>query len=79
MNGIDRRGQKVICIAELENLPLCVDPDPVRTENRTRDMLIAEGRTAFRAGLQISRCPPFRDPDMRIDWQNGWLWERDGE
>lgn len=37
--------------------------------------LIEEGRAAFRSGLPISKCPPFKDPDMAIDWRNGWRWE----
>ena len=53
------------------------DPDPEITARRTRDLLIAEGRAAFRAGMQITKCPLFNDPDMGIDWRNGWRWEQE--
>jgi hypothetical protein len=64
---------------DVTKLPLAVDPDPTATEKRTRDMLIQEGRAAYRAGLPIKRCPRFKDNDMQINWRFGWLWESEGQ
>jgi len=66
-------------VIDFTKLPLAPDPDPKRTEERTRDLLIAEGRAAFRAGLPVTKCPPFKDPDMGIDWRFGWRWEQEDE
>lgn len=49
---------------KLTDLPI-YDPDPAASFEKARDRAIAEGREARRAGLRLSRCPPFIDPDMR--------------
>lgn len=53
------------------------DPDPTRTARLVMDETIAEGRAAYRAGIAYKACPDFKVDHMRLDWQNGWRWERE--
>lgn len=59
---------------DFSKLPLAPDPDPNRTEGQTQDMLVADGRAAFRCGIPIEECPPFRLIEMAVAWRNGWRW-----
>lgn len=63
----------------LDTLPLAPDPDPERTARETRDLLVEDGRAAFRCGFLLKECPPFKDPDMAINWRNGWRWEKEDQ
>jgi hypothetical protein len=44
-------------------------------ETRIRRECIRDGRASRALGIAIAACPPFCDPDMAIDWKNGWRWE----
>ena len=35
----------------------------------------AEGAAARKVGVPISKCPPFVDSDMAVDWKIGWRYE----
>lgn len=61
---------------DLNKTPIYSDPQTSeRMRKETRDACIAEGRTARRLGCPKSACPPFRIPDMAINWSLGWRWE----
>ncbi len=50
-------------------------PGPGSQRSRDRALqrsLMAEGAAAWRAGLGIERCPPFRIAEMAILWRRGW-------
>jgi hypothetical protein len=51
------------------------DPDPERTKRKLRELLVQQGRSARRAGFEVTSCPPFRLNEMAVDWRNGWRWE----
>ena len=42
----------------------------------TRNALVQEGRNSYIVGLPNDDFrSEFVDPDMSIDWRNGWRWE----
>lgn len=47
-----------------------------RAYEMMRQTVIEDGRSAFAWGLPCSP-PPYRDPDLQIDWRNGWRWEQE--
>ena len=54
-----------------------VEWDDKRFKRTVQHSVVEEGRAAYRAGIPLSGCPPFRDEDMAIDWRTGWRAERD--
>ncbi len=57
---------------------LIYDPDPELTAKQMQQSIIAIGRLSYTSGLPRDHATGrFIDPDMSIDWGNGWRWEKE--
>ncbi len=46
---------------------------------RRWDACVREGRAAWKLGVRLRECPPFRDLDMAASWRMGWWQENNDE
>ena len=63
---------------DITKLPIVkLSPEQERSfAGKVRVEVIAEGRATRRAGLPKDYITSrIRDPDLALDWQNGWRWE----
>jgi hypothetical protein len=65
-------------MSKLTDLPVMpFPPGDERREDELHRRLQQQGAEARKAGVPITRCPPFVDPDMAVDWQIGWVHEHE--
>jgi hypothetical protein len=46
-------------------------------EKKVMTDLTNQGRSSYKAGIPIEKCPQFRVHDMSIQWQMGWRWAKE--
>jgi hypothetical protein len=60
---------------KLTDLPIVPFPSgDKRSAQELRRSVQQAGAVARCAGLPITKCQPFVDPDMTVDWQIGWRY-----
>jgi ribosome modulation factor len=60
-------------LIDLTKIPI-YDPDPAATERRIWNLASEEGYAAYKAGVSIDKCPPFKNNDLAVSWKMGWRW-----
>lgn len=59
------------------SVPMRLHPIDEQTyRDEVLDSVINEGRAAYRAGLMLKDCPPYKDDQMTDRWRLGWRYAR---